>query len=667
MRDDSIGLFWEDVPTTRERSNVVRPQPPIPDTGWKTPTSFPNLANAKVLSIDTETYDPDLIEHGPGWARGKGHIVGVSIGADDDGKWYFPVRHTVEPEYNMDPEAVFAWLRHTLGNANQAKIGANLMYDIGWLREENVRVAGKLYDVQLAEALLHERGDVNLDWLGEKYMGEGKDTSWLYRWCSDFYGGQVNGKQRANIYRAPPRLVGPYAEMDALLPLQIINKQWPLLAKQGLLDVFEMENGLIPLLVDMRRAGVTVDIPKAEALRDKLLHMQQLSQEKLDHMAGTHVQVGSADSLAKAFDAVRVPYPRTAPSERKPTGSPSFTKAWLEQCTHPLAEQIKEIRRVDKLRGTFIESYILNSHIDGKVYGQFHLLRGDDNGTRSGRFSSSTPNLQNIPSRDKELAHLVRGLFIPDAGHMQWRRFDYSQIEYRFLVHFATGKGSEDARNIYINDPDTDYHEFVINMIKDMTGYELDRKPAKNINFGLIYGMGIPKLLRTLGLNKATGDKLFNAYHAALPYAKATMEATADEANRTGIISTIMGRRSRFEMWESAGGHKGRPKGPALPYELAIREYGRVRRAHTHKGLNRKLQGSAADMMKMGMWRCYKEGVYDYTGLPRLTVHDEKGFSDPGGRDDAFAYMKHVMETALLLRIPVRVDEEIGPDWGHAK
>jgi DNA polymerase I-like protein with 3'-5' exonuclease and polymerase domains len=663
MRDDSIGLFWEDLPTSKAaRANYQRPMPAIPDTGWQPPREFPNLAAARVLSLDTETYDPELEDHGPGWGRGKGHIVGVSIGADNDGAWYFPVRHTVEPEYNMDPEKVFAWLRDTLGRAHQPKVGANLVYDVGWLMEENVQVKGELVDVQLAEALLYERGVVNLDWLGEKYLGEGKQTSMLYQWLADFYGGDATGKQRANIWRSPPRLAGPYAEQDAALPLRIAKLQYIELANQGLLDVLNVENGLIPLMVAMRRAGVSVAVDKAEELRDRLIGMQQKQQQKLDHMAGMAVSVDSAASLAKMFDAVGVEYPRTKPTEKKPTGSPSFTRTWLEHCDHPLAELVKDIRRVSKLRGTFVESYILNSHVNGKVYGQFHLLRGDDNGTRSGRLSSSTPNLQNIPSRDKELAPLVRGMFIPDPGHHQWRRFDYSQIEYRFLVHFAQGPGAMDAQRRYHQDPDTDYHEFVINMIHEMTGFTLDRKPAKNINFGLIYGMGIPKLLRTLGLSKAEGKKLFDAYHKALPYVKTTMDAVSQEAARSGIITTIMGRRSRFDLWQPQGRDHG---GIALPYEAAIRQYGSVARAHTHKALNRRLQGSAADMMKVAMLKCWREGVFDEVGVPRVTVHDELGHSDPGGKDTAFAYMKRTLETAIPLNIPVRVDEECGPDWGH--
>lgn len=639
--------------------------PPIPDTGWLPPSEFPNLSSAHVLAVDTETFDPELEDHGPGWARGKGHIVGVSV-AVAERAWYFPVRHEVEPEYNMNPDHVFAWLRDTMRHRHMPKVGANLIYDLGWLAEENVEVAGDLMDVQLAEALLDERGQVNVDFLGLKYLGQGKETSFLYQWCADFYGGEATGKQRANIYRAPPRLVGPYAEMDAVVPLRVARAQYPHLQQQGLLDLLRMENGLVRLLIAMRRAGVSVDTQRAEQLREKLLHMEAESQRKLDLLAGCAVDVNSADTIARAYDALGIKYPRTDGTERNPNGKPSFRKEWLEHQKDPVSEQILAVRKVNKLRGTFVESYILNSHINGKVHGQFHLLRSDDGGTRSGRFASSTPNLQNIPSRDPELAPLVRGMFVPDHGHHQWRRYDYSQIEYRFLVHFATGPGSDEARAKFINDPNTDYHEFVIDMIRSMTGYELARKPAKNINFGLIYGMGIAKLLRTLGLSKAEGKKLFDAYHSAIPYAKAAMEECSDLAQRTGIITTILGRRSRFDLYEPVG-RPGSERQPGLPYELAIRSYGRVQRSMTHKALNRRLQGSAADMMKYCMWRCWEDGLFDEVGVPRLTVHDELDFSDPGGKEEAFRHVQHILETALPLRIPVKCEPEVGPDWGAAK
>jgi DNA polymerase I-like protein with 3'-5' exonuclease and polymerase domains len=665
-RNDAVGMFWEDAVITGRGVKIDRPMPPIPDTGWRPPEYFPDLSTAPVISIDCETFDPDLIDLGPGWARGRGHLVGVSVGAPGGYRWYFPMRHEVEPQDNLPPEAVLAWLRKTLVNPAQPKVGANILYDVGWLRQEGVEVLGELVDVQYAEALLDERAEVALEVMAQKYLGEGKQSSLLYQWCSDYYGGKAGGNQRANIYRTPPRLTGPYAESDADLPLRLATVLYPLLEEQGLGQLFKMECGLIPLMISMRFAGVTVDIPKAERLRDTLKEREKLEQEKLDKQAGFHVDINTSASMAKAFDAIGLKHGKTA------KGAPSFTKDFLKTIEHPLADQIREIRKLNKLRGTFVESYILDSHINGKVYGQFHLLRSDDGGTRSGRFSSSTPNLQNLPSRDEELAPLVRGIFVPDEGHRFWRKYDYSQIEYRFLIHYAIGPGSDDARARFNADPDTDYHEWTLDLIAPMAHWDIStpakrkpyRKPTKNVNFGMIYGMGEPKLASQLGLSKKESSVFFRAYDKGVPFAKPTMKATMEEAQRLGIITTILGRRSRFDLWEpTAWGENS----IALPYEKAILQYGQMQRAHTHKALNRRLQGSAADLMKMAMWKCWTSGVFDATGVPRLTVHDENDFSDPGGRDDAFLEMRHIMETAIPLRLPIRADCDIGPNWGHVE
>ncbi len=658
MRSDSIGFFWEDLPIEKGNRSIARSMPPIPDTGWVPPKYLPDLSTAKVISIDLETYDPELIEHGPGWARGIGHIVGVAIGADCGGRWYFPIRHEIEPEMNWDAEVVLMWLRKTLSNPEQPKVGANIIYDIGWLKQENVEVKGSLYDVQYAEALLNEASHVALEVLGKKYLGEGKESNELYQWCADYYGCAANSKQRKNIYRTPPRLTGPYAESDADLPLRIIAKQWGLLSKEGLLDLFLMECQMIPLYIEMRFAGVTVNIPYAEQLCEDLKKKETVFQAELDKLVGFGVNVNAGDSLAKAFDSLSVSYPRTE------KGNPSFVKIWLEALDHPLGDLIKEVRKHQKLRSTFVEGYILNSHIGGKIYGQFHPLRGEEGGTRSGRYSSSTPNLQNIPSRDLILAPLIRGLFIPDIGHEAWKKYDYSQIEYRFLVHYAVGKSGDDARQMFNDNPDMDYHAFTQNLVKELTGMVIERKPIKNLNFGLIYGMGKDKMGRELGLTKAKTNELFNAYFKAVPFAKDTMASVMEEAKKTGVITTILGRKSRFDQWEPSDWNK---KGKALSIDKALLYYGQIQRAYTHKALNRKLQGSAADLMKKAMWQCYTDGVFDVTGVPRLTVHDELDFSDPGGKDEAFLEMKHIMENAIPLNIPVKADGEVGPSWGDLK
>lgn len=665
-RFDNVGLFWQDLPKAKGgRGDPNRPMPAIPETGWTAPTEFPDLSSAPVIALDVETYDPDLIERGPGWARGVGELVGVSLAVPDGHSWYFPMRHRVRPEENMDPAAVLAYLRDTLGGP-QPKVGANITYDVGWLRQEGVRVGGTYVDVQFAEALLDESAKVALEILGQKYLKEGKETSLLYQWCADYYGGNPDHKQRANIYRAPPSLVGHYAEADADLPLRLAPILYKLLEQQGLMEVFAMECGLIPLLIDMRFAGVRVDVSRAEQLRDELVIRESREQERIDHIAGQHVDINSNASLAQAFDRIGLSYGKTA------KGAPSFTKQVLEGLDHPLANHIKEKRKLEKLRSTFLESYILDSHVDGMVYGQFHLLRNDEGGTRSGRLSSSNPNLQNIPSRDPELAPMVRGMYVPDLSHYQWRKYDYSQIEYRFLVHYAVGEGAVEVRQQFCNDLSTDYHDVVLDKIAPEAGWDIStpekrkhwRRPTKNINFGLIFGMGVDKLSQDLGLTKKQGEALFAAYHRGAPFAKATMDQCSEFAAQHGYITTVLGRRSRFDLWEPR--RKG--GGTAMPYEKALLLYGgNIRRAFTHKALNRRLQGSAADLMKKAMLQCYNDGVFDEIGVPRLTVHDELNFSDPGGVDKGFEEMQHIMENAIPLNLPVLADGECGPDWGHVK
>lgn len=656
------GLWWKDVPNVKHTSTRARPMPPLPQTGWTPPAYFPTLSGARALSIDTETYDPDLEKSGPGWARGRGHIVGVSVGAIDElnniGKWYFPMRHETDTHMNLCPEHVLNWLRDTLSDDRQPKIGANLQYDIGWLRQESVDVRGSLMDVQFAEALLDEAAPVALEKLGQKYLGEGKDSNLMYEGLSAWFGGAPTGKQRKWIYKAPPQLVGAYAESDADRPLRLAMTMWPKMADENLLRVFDMENRLIRLMIDMRFAGVTVDIDKAVQLRETLIVKQASLSKQLRSAVGFDVNVYASDSLAKAFDTCGLKYNLTA------TGKPSFTKDFVKGVEHPIADLINEIKKVDKLRSTFIESYMLDSHIDGKVYGQFHQLRGEGGGTRSGRYSSSTPNLQNIPSRDKELAPLIRGLFIPDEGHNQWVKGDYSQIEYRMLLDCAEGQAGDDIRAYFMRNPDTDYHDYAQSLVKKSTGRLIDRGPIKNINFGLIYGVGVKKLAGMINMPEDETRIIMDAYFKGVPFAKPTMDAAMNEALETGVIHTILGRKSRFDLWEPK---RWDADTYPLPYDDAISTYGsEIRRAGTHKALNRKLQGGAADLMKAAMLKAYEDGVFDVTGVPRLTVHDELDFSDAGGNEEAFKELKHIMETAIEeIRVPIKFEMEHGPDWGH--
>lgn len=672
IRPDEIGFFWQDIRVEgRGREKVARIMPTIPDTGWRAPTEWPRLAEAPWLGFDVETFDPHLKTHGPGWARGDGHIVGYSISAPG-ASWYFPVRHEICPEQNIDPVHAFAYLRDVAFHHGKKPIlGANLIYDLGWAGEEGVEFQGIAYDVQFAEALLSEGEDVNLEALGTKYLGQGKETNFLYQWLCDFYGGAPNEKQRKNIYRAPASLVGPYAQGDVLLPAAILPIQWSHLANQGLVDLFELECKLIPLIIAMRRAGVDIDVGKAEQVRDAITITMTEQEARMRDMLGFEVNTDANESMQRAFKALGLAMPLDPKTKR-----PSFAKELLAAVEHPFVDLVTDYKKRKKVRDTFITEYLLEKHVNGRIHCSLHPLRSEQGGTRSGRFAMSIPNGQNIPSRDEELAPLVRGCFIPAPGHLQWRRYDYDQIEYRMNAHYAVGRGSDELRARYNADPKTDYHVDTQKLVAKYTGLTIPRKPIKNFNFMMTFGGGRAKMIRQTimelrklgGTFKLNGEELYNAYHEAVPFTRATLEHYAKIARNIGYITTILGRRSRFDLWEPDSYEKeGGEHFPALPYHIAIKAYkGRIRRAMTHKALNRLLQGSGTgDTIKMAMLKCWESGVYHAVGVPRLTVHDELDHSDAGGNAEAWAYIKHTLEHAIPFRVPILASLEIGPDWGH--
>lgn len=672
-----IGLFWEDLPAVKgKRAAFQRGSiPEIPATGWRPPSEFPNLSAAKVIGVDTETFDPELTEAGPGWGRGSGHIIGVSISVEDGSSWYFPVRHGLEngkqvlPEFeaglNMDPAQVFSFLRSTLAD-QRPKVGANLIYDIGWLAEENVAVGGRLYDIQFAEALLDsETPSVALDNLGARYLGIGKETSILYDWLASWCGGVANERQRKNLYLSPPSLAGPYAEADASLPIKILGEQWPLMDRRGVLDIFDIECRLIPLLVAMRRKGAPVNVAKAEEIYDRMGGDLERLEKQLTSIAGQPVNPNAAESIQSAFKKIGIPLP-TKKHKEKGTEVVSFDAIRLEGVKHPLAGTILEYKQIAKVRNTFVKSYIIDKQVNGRLHCSFHPLKGEGSGARSGRFSSSDPNLQNIPVRT-DIGKLVRGIFEAETG--RWVKADYSQIEYRLLAHHAVGGGAEELRRDYQADPDIDYHNKIAELVYKMTGIELPRRNVKNINFGLIYGLSQNNLAANLGLKKKEGADLFENYHTAAPFVRATMEDCANEVHRTGSVMTLMGRKSDFKMWGPKKYVGGRP---FAPYEQACQRWGpyNIERSFTHKAVNRKLQGGAADVMKKAMVDAYEAGIFaeDACGIPLLTVHDELDFEDKNDPNGPWwDEFRRIMEGCIPhVRVPIRIDISSGSSWGSA-
>ncbi len=642
------------------------PRPEIPKTGWKRRSDFPDLSRAKAICIDVETKDPGLIQFGAGWGRGVGHIIGVAVGTDDGWQRYYPIRHECNGEDNHDPEVVFNWLRKQLSRSRQTKVGHNLIYDLGWLREENVVVKGKLWDTRIAEKLLNYYEDASLGGSCSRYGIRGKDESILYDWCWKAFGQSskpsskksLRANAMQNLYRTPATLVGFYAESDVRAPIELAKKQYKKLNKAGLDASFDLECKLLPLLIEMRMAGVSVDIDAAEKASKGFEKNINNAQKKIDKITGRKgTQTGSPKEMGPIFDSLGIE------TQRTPTGQVSLKASVLEQSDHNLCKLIIDIEELKKYKSTFIDGYILESSINGKLFGEFDPL-----GAKTGRFSSRNPNLQNLPSRNN-LAHMIRSCFVPDEGHPFWRKYDYASIENRIFAHYAVGSSGDRLRQQYIDNPQTDYHNWCLDLVAPIAGWDISteekykkwRKPIKNINFGIVYGLQAKSLAAQLGIPFKKAKVLLQSYNDALPYVSDTMDYFSRRAGRKGYSETLLGRKVVFDKWEPC---KYDADSIPLPRLIAIKKYGlNIMRAGLYKATNYTIQGTAADQMKSAMVKCWEDGIFDATGVPRMTVHDELDFSDPGGSDEAFREMSHVMETAVDLRVPVLVDGEIGPNW----
>jgi DNA polymerase I-like protein with 3'-5' exonuclease and polymerase domains len=661
-RWDSKGFAWVEPDREKKKGGgYVGRMPKIPEEcDWKT-KEFPRLDAAKELTIDIETYDPDLRTKGPG-VRRDGYMVGIAVATEDE-SWYFPMSH--EKQYdpsglNIDRELVLRWARRELIRTGIPKIGTNLMYDLDYLWEEGIRVPGPYYDVQVAEPLIDENAfSYSLDNLANKYLGEGKRSDKLYEWLSLAYGGPATAKgQGGNIYRAPPQLVGEYAIGDVEQPREILRQQRKIMEVKDengydLESIFDLETRLIPLLLAMRRRGVRADVSRAEELDNKLMDRAKKHRAILD---AAEIDPWSGDTIARWCEMNGVAYRKTA------AGNPSFVAKWLEKHSNPMMQSIHQVRRLEKHAGTFISGTVLGNQIKGRIHCQFHQLRGDEYGAVSGRFSSSHPNLQNIPTRDEELGPLIRSLFLPDEGE-DWACDDWSQIEFRLLVHYGRGHSAAATREKYNNDSKTDFHVYVA----DLT--EIDRKPAKNINFGLVYGMGEPTMAEELGRPLNEVKPMFNTYHKELPFVRDIFDECDRMARHRGWIRTILGRKRRWPRWGSSDWKIAKKEG-SFTKEEAQEKYGnKISRAHTHKALNSLLQGGAADIMKKAMVDIWETGICDILGAPLLTVHDELNWSRPKTKEAVQAHeeSKRIMESCVRLKIPLLADSGIGENWGEAK
>ena len=605
-------------------------------TEWVKPTEFPDLRQVDEIAIDLETRDPDLIKKGSGSIIGNGEVIGIAV-ATKHYKGYFPIAH--EGGGNMDKVKVLYWLKDIL-ESSSTKIFHNAMYDVCWLKKMGFTINGDIVCTMIAAAVTDEnRFRYDLNSLSWHYLGYGKNEGSLKdaaeEWGID---------PKAEMYKLPAMHVGSYAERDAEVTFGLWQELKKEIINQDLEDIFDLETELFPCLVDMRFKGVRVDIERAHAMKTEFKKAEQGLLRSIKRETNIDTQIWAARSIANVFDMLRLEYPRT-----EKTSAPSFTKNFLQEHKHPVVNMIAQAREINKAHTTFIDS-ILRFEYKGRIHAEINQLRNAGGGTVTGRFSYQNPNLQQIPARNKDLGPKIRSLFIPEQGH-KWGCFDYNQQEPRLVVHYASLyklPSVYDVIDSYKEDNTADFHQTVADMA------DIPRSQAKTINLGLFYGMGKAKLQAELGVTKEKAAELFNTYHGKVPFVKQLMEKASNRAQDRGQIRTLLGRLCRFHLWEpnSFGMHK------AMNHEDALREHGPgIKRAYTYKALNKLIQGSAADMTKKSMLELYKEGI-----IPHIQIHDELAVSITG--EEEAKKIIEIMENAVTLEVPNKVDYEFGSNWG---
>ena len=610
-------------------------------TEWICPESFPDLSGYQYVAIDLETRDPNLKTRGSGSVIGQGEIIGVAV-AVEGWSGYYPIGHR---EGNMDKRKVLEWITKVCANDN-TKIFHNAMYDVCWLKAYGIKINGFIIDTMVMLSLIDEnRRWYSLNSASYDYLGEVKSEQSL-REAAEAAG--VDAK--SEMYKLPAMYVGSYAEKDAELTLELFRVLSREIQKQNLQNVFDLETNLFPCLVEMRFKGVRVDVEQAHTLKQKLVSQEEELLLQVKKETGIETQIWAARSIAKVFDKLSLDYLRT-----EKTQSPSFTKNFLQEHKHPLVQKIAKAREINKAHTTFIDTILKHEH-KGRIHADINPIKSDQGGTVTGRFSYSNPNLQQIPARNKDLGPMIRGLFIPEKDHT-WGCFDYSQQEPRLVVHYAATTEpicfNDSVTKIVekFKDDSVDFHQTVADMAN------ISRSQAKTINLGLFYGMGKAKLQAELGLNtKQEAENLFNQYHDNVPFVRELMNRTSSFAQTSGSIGTLLGRKCRFDKWEPATFGMHTP----MTLEEAERTYGRgrIRRAFTYKALNKLIQGSAADMTKKAMLDLYQEGI-----IPHIQIHDELDLSIES--QEQAKKIIEIMENAVKLTIPNKVDYESGKTWGE--
>jgi DNA polymerase I-like protein with 3'-5' exonuclease and polymerase domains len=651
---------------------------PISDlmSGWARPETLPDPHNiGDIAAVDLETNDVRMRAGlGPGYVMGDGYICGISI-AYRNGcalrSLYVPIRH---PETdNFDRSQAFAWLKHVLATVPRL-VFHNALYDCGWLlTEADIAMPSveRLHDTGALATIVNENllGDrpYSLDNLCKWRGIPGKDETLLCEAIKARLGVKPSKKKNppaSFIWQMPAHLVGPYAEQDARATLALFENLYPILDQEGTGEAYKTEIKLLPLVQEMGRRGVRVDLDEAERNRDYFRGKRDAVFAELSAELGCPVsmdEIGSTPWLASICDKRGIKYPRTE------KGNPSFQGSkdgWMRSHPDKFPPLVALADRYNNAAEKFLQRYIIEHAVNGRLHPEANPHRSEDKGTRSTRFSYSGPPLQQMPSRDPEITPRIRGVFLPEEGEY-WGKTDYRQQEVMLVVHYAAEcnlTGAAELVELYKNHPETDFHA----VTATKTGR--DRFTAKTTNFLIFYGGAAKRLAGQLGISEAAAREIIDEHRRGMPCAYNLSEHSKKVARERGYLKLGGdGARQHFNLYEVRGIEGGKGTGPCLRDEAARRVndpehpwYGRQpRRAKIHKALNALIQGTGARQTKLLMLACWNENI-----VPAFMMHDGLDFSTAS--PEPIERVAQLGAEVMPLRVPMRMDVTYGRNWADA-
>jgi DNA polymerase I-like protein with 3'-5' exonuclease and polymerase domains len=666
----------------------------------KTPEDL-DLNGIDTVSVDLETYDPNLKTKGLGAIRGDGFVCGVAIATGKD-TVYFPISHS-DVDMSLDKKIKFweALDEKLFQNEKITKVFHNAMYDVCWIRAvTGKKMKGRIVDTMIAGSVIDEnRFRYSLDSLSKDYKIGSKYQYDLQQKTLEWSKGTIKDPM-TNMHKLPASIVKDYAKQDVDLTFKLWKKfdkkldeilytkydeeengkrkkdkdgNDIILEQKTSRNIFELETKLFPCLVDMKFKGVKIDVEKAKAFGKRLEKTKNNIINYIARKTNVRVEIWAASSIKSLLDHEGIDDYKKTPK----SGMPQLPKDYLFTHKNKYLRLIAKAREFDKAKNTFVEGLLSFVH-NGRIHADINQIRGEHGGTVTGRFSMSNPNLQQIPSKGY-IGKKMRELFIPETGS-EWYSFDYSQQEPRIVVHYAIKLGMDGTEELKeeFDKEDADFHQIVADMAN------IPRKQAKTINLGLFYGMGKIKLQRELNLDPQKAKTLFDNYHSKVPFVKQLSQELSEFAEKNGLLYTLGDRFCRFDKWESRDKewnpetnrftevklHATREEAIDAYKLEQMEKYGKYIDptckhfekhyipAFTYKALNRLIQGSAADMTKKAMVLLYEKGI-----IPHIQIHDELCVSIKD--QETRTMVQNIMEKAIELEINNKVDCEFGPNWGN--